>query len=126
MESGAPVSGVDDPIERTAYVDTFFQELAPVWLNYVAALHGIAPRPLDRPFTYVELGCGFGQSVVTNAAAYSGGEFYACDINPEHVDAARRYAGALGVGNLDVIEAPFDELQNRDLPPFDFVVLHGV
>ena len=95
------MSGTADPIERTAYVDTFFKELAPAWLNYVAALHGVRPRALDQPFTYIELGCGFGQTVVTNAAAHPQARFFACDINPEHVDGARQYARALGVTNLE-------------------------
>ena len=116
----------DDPIERTAYVDTFFKELSPTWLNYVAALHGVAPCRLDRPFAYAELGCGFGQTVVTNAAAFPDARFVACDINAQHIAAARRYADALGVRNLDLLPTSFDEIARRDLPPFDFVVLHGV
>jgi len=120
------VSDGGDPIERTDYVDTFFKELSPVWLNYVAALHGVAPRPVDHPFTYIELGCGFGQSAVTHAAANPNGTFYACDINPRHVAAAREYARVLGVTNIHIVEASFDDLVERDLPDFDFVVLHGV
>jgi len=120
------VSDGGDPIERTDYVDTFFKELSPVWLNYVAALHGVAPRPVDRPFAYIELGCGFGQSAVTHAAANPSGTFYACDINRRHVAAAREYAQALGVTNIEVVEASFEDLVERDLPDFDFIVLHGV
>jgi SAM-dependent methyltransferase len=116
----------DDPLARTPYVDTFFKELSPTWLNYVVALHGVAPCRLDRPFAYAELGCGFGQTVVTNAAAFPHANFVACDFNPQHVDAARRYAAALGVRNLDVWPTSFEEIARRELPSFDFVVLHGV
>ena len=120
------MTAADDPIERTAYVETFFKELSPTWLNYVVALHGLRPCALDRPFAYAELGCGFGQTIATNAAAFPNARFLACDINPLHVEAARRYAAALALGNLEVHGASFDELARRDLPPLDFVVLHGV
>ncbi len=60
-------------VTDTTYANTFFRELSPAWLNYVAALHGVAPRPIDATFSYLELGCGFGTSSVINAAAYSAG-----------------------------------------------------
>jgi hypothetical protein len=48
-------------VTDTTYADTFFRELSPAWLNYVAALNGVSPRPLDASFRYLELGCGFGR-----------------------------------------------------------------
>jgi trans-aconitate methyltransferase len=113
-------------IESAAYVDTFFRELSPVWLSYVAALHGLQACPLDRHFTYMELGCGLAQSTVVNAGAYPAGEFHACDFNPSHIDAGRAYAAAIGVGNVEFHQSSFEELTSRDLPQFDFIVLHGV
>jgi Predicted methyltransferase regulatory domain/Methyltransferase domain len=117
-------------VQRTAgqsvYVDTFFRELSPTWLDYVAALHGFAAPALDCPFTYMELGCGHGQSTIVNAAAFPHAEFHACDIHPAHIDTARRYAAALDVDNVHLHEASFDALLERDLPHFDFIVLHGV
>src|SRR5689334_10325670 len=94
----------------SSYTDTFFQELSPAWLNYVRALGGAPPRALDTPFTYLELGAGFGHSTVVNAAAFPRGEFHACDFNPEHVDGGRRYASALGVRNVELHESSFERL----------------
>jgi SAM-dependent methyltransferase len=111
--------------DRTPYVDTFFRELSPAWLSYVAALRGVAPPPVDRPFAYLELGCGYGQSVTVNAAAYPHAEFHACDIDPAHIAAARRYADAIGVRNVRFHEASFGDLLDADLPAFDYVALHG-
>ena len=67
-------------VTDTSYTDQFFRELAPAWLNYVAAVNGATPVPLDRPFVYLELGCGFGTSTVVNAGAYPQGKFHGCDI----------------------------------------------
>jgi predicted O-methyltransferase YrrM len=108
------------------YADTFFRELSPAWLNYVAASNGSRPCVVEEPFTYLELGCGFGQSVIVNAAAFPRGEFHGCDYNPAHIERARRYAAALAVSNVEFHEASFEQLLERDLPPFDFIVLHGV
>src|SRR5688572_4210146 len=77
-KAGALVSYVLD----ASYADTFFQELSPAWLNYARAINGVPQKPLDRPFTYLELGAGFGHSTVVNAAACPHGEFHACDLNP--------------------------------------------
>lgn len=110
----------------SSYPDTFFQELSPAWLSYVSAMHGVRSKPLDSAFTYLELGAGLAHSTVVNAGAFPRGEFHACDFNPEHVEGGRRYASALGVQNFQFHEASFERLLEQDLPPFDFIVLHGV
>ena len=113
-------------VTDTSYTDQFFRELAPAWLNYVAALNGTPPVALDRPFVYLELGCGFGTSTVVNAGAYPQGAFHGCDIIPAHVEGGRHRAVAFGVGNVTFHEADFDHLLARGVPPCDFIVLHGV
>ncbi|HKB11289.1 MAG TPA: class I SAM-dependent methyltransferase, partial [Vicinamibacterales bacterium] len=113
-------------VTDTSYTDQFFRELSPAWLNYAAALNGALPRPLDRGFVYLELGCGFGTSTVVNAGAFPHGEFHACDIIPAHVEGGRAHAAALGVTNATFHQAGFDELLARELPACDFIVLHGV
>ncbi len=54
----------------SSYANTFFQELSPAWLNYTRAVNGVPGRPLDRPFTYLELGAGLGHCCVVNAGAF--------------------------------------------------------
>ncbi|MEJ0040512.1 MAG: class I SAM-dependent methyltransferase [Gammaproteobacteria bacterium] len=110
----------------SSYPDTFFQELSPAWLSYVSAVSGARAKPLDSAFTYLELGAGLAHSTVVNAGAFPRGEFHACDFNPEHVEGGRRYASALDVRNIEIHEASFERLLEKKLPPFDFIVLHGV
>jgi SAM-dependent methyltransferase len=113
-------------VTDTSYTDNVFRELSPAWLNYVAALNGAIPRNLDRSFTYLELGCGFGSSTIVNAGAFPQGEFHACDFNPAHIEGGERYGAALGISNIKFLEASFHQLLSLDLPPFDFIALHGV
>jgi SAM-dependent methyltransferase len=109
------------------YADTYVRELSPAWLTYVAALHGVASPPLDRPFTYLELGCGFGQSTTVHAAAFPDAKFYGCDFNPIHIESATEDAGRSGVANVLFSDAAFDRLPAADFPAeFDYIVLHGV
>jgi SAM-dependent methyltransferase len=110
----------------TSYADTFFKELSPAWLNYVATLNGSTPRRVDGRFTYLELGSGLGTSTVVNAAAFPHGEFHACDFNPAHVEAGQAHAASLGLTNVTFHGDSFGRLLTRDLPQFDFIVAHGV
>lgn len=109
-----------------AYPETFFRELSPVWLNYVAALGQVPPRDLEQPFTYLELGCGLGSSAITHAAAFPKGRFHACDINRAHIAHARERAATLGVHNIELETCAFEELLREPRPAFDFIVAHGV
>jgi trans-aconitate methyltransferase len=113
-------------VTDASYAETFFRELSPAWLNYVAALNGALARPLDAPFRYLELGCGLGGSTVVTAGAFPHAEVHGCDVNPAHVAAARRHAAALDLQNVQFHETTFEALAERELPPFDFIVLHGV
>lgn len=113
-------------VHDLAYTDHFFAELAPAHLNYVAILNGYRPRDIGKPFTYCELGCGNGQTSTVLAAANPNGRFFAIDINPTHVQTARRWADSGKIDNLNVLEASFQQIVSSNLPEMDFIVLHGV
>ncbi|HVR68682.1 MAG TPA: class I SAM-dependent methyltransferase [Verrucomicrobiae bacterium] len=124
--TGARSDWTDGYIADIAYTDGYYVELAPVHLNYVALLNNCTPRPIDRPFNYLELGCGNGHTVTLLAAAYPQAKFYGVDINPAHVATARRWAEQGKLENLTILEASFQELATMDLPEFDFVTFHGI
>ncbi|KVN20956.1 methyltransferase [Burkholderia stagnalis] len=123
MQASDPFSGY---VSDVTFPDRFHRELSPAWLNYASVLGGGRPKALDRPFRYLDLGCGFAHSTVINAAAFPHAEFHACDFNPAHIDAAARRAARLGIDNVVFHEASFDALLGQDLPSFDFIVMHGV
>ncbi len=113
-------------VTEVLYTEHFFRELSPTWLNYVAVINGCYPRPLNEGFTYLELGCGLGHSVGLLAGAFPQGRFYGVDFNPAHIDSARRFVAAAGIGNVEFIERGFNDLTASDVPECDFIVLHGV
>ncbi|RDV00296.1 class I SAM-dependent methyltransferase [Trinickia dinghuensis] len=123
MQASDPFSGY---VSDVTFPDRFHKELSPAWLNYASVLGGARPKDLGGPFRYLDLGCGFAHSTVVNAAAFPHGQFHACDLNPAHIAAARQRAARLGVGNVVFHEASFEALLEQDLPPFDFIVMHGV
>ncbi len=118
--------GQDGYVNDTGYADRLHRELSPAWLNYAAIINGTTPVDLQNAFHYLELGCGYGGTVIANAKAFPHGVFHACDFNPTHVDWAKHQCSDQGVENLTLHEISFEELANTDLPMFDFVVLHGV
>ena len=113
-------------VTEVLYTEHFFRELSPAWLNYVATIKGCQPRPLNEGFTYLELGCGLGQSVALIAGAHPQGRFYGVDFNPAHVDWARRYAAQVQIPNVEFLERSFLDLTASEIPECDFIVLHGV
>jgi predicted O-methyltransferase YrrM len=115
-------------ISDLEYTTAFYREQAPSHLNLVALINGCEPPSLERPFTYCELGAGQGFTSNILAASNPRGRFFAVDFNPSHVTSARRLAERAGLDNIEFIEESFGDLAEgaRDLPPFDYITLHGV
>jgi SAM-dependent methyltransferase len=123
MQASDPFSGY---VSDVTFPDRFHRELSPAWLMYASVLGGARPRDLARPFRYLDLGCGFAHSTVVNAAAFAHAEFHACDFNAAHIETARRRAVRLGVDNVVFHDDSFEALLTKELPRFDFIVMHGI
>jgi SAM-dependent methyltransferase len=109
------------------YPSNFYSYQTPASLDYVAAINGIAPPvPSATPFTYLDLGCGDGFTIVLLAAAYPQCRFIGVDINPEHIAIGTALAQAGGVDNVRLIEGGFEDWRALDLPDCDYITMHGV
>ena len=108
----------------TPYLFEFQEELSPVRLNYTALLGGYQPVPLDRPFRYLDIGCGYGVTLAVLAAAFPDASFTGIDLNPDHISEA----AALGSSsaNLRLIAGGFDDAPLGPDEQFDFIVMHGL
>lgn len=109
------------------YPSNFYAYQTPVVLDYVAALGGRAP-PVARGerFTYLDLGCGDGFTIVLLAAIYPEGRFVGVDLDRRHVERGRALAAAGGLENVVLIEGDFADWRRLDLPRAHYVALHGV
>ena len=119
-------SGYASDIE---YVNGYYREQNPSFLNFVCVLNGIEPVRLDQGFSYFELGFGRGFTLNMLAACYPQAQFYGADFNPAHVVGAQELSRSVGLDNIQFLENSFEELatgQGPELQQFDFIALHGI
>jgi SAM-dependent methyltransferase len=110
------------------YTTGFYREITPTWLNFTALLNGYGAPP-TKGFAYAELGCGLGHGTALMAATHPDGVFYGFDFNPQQIGIATRLTELAGLKNMRFLERSFEELargDSRDLPRFDYIVLHGI
>ena len=108
------------------YLRDFKAMLAPAWLDHVALVCGVEPPDRRNGFAWCDLGCGQGVTANILAATHPQGIFHGIDFMPAHIDHARRLAAEAGTTNLRLDLADFATATELDLPPFDYIVAHGV
>jgi SAM-dependent methyltransferase len=113
-------------VDDVPYELTFFPELSPAWLDFVALLWGVAPVDRARPFAWCDLGCGQGVNAVVLAATHPSGSFHGLDAMPAHIEHAAGLARACGAGNAAFLAVDFGAALKLDLPQFDYITAHGV
>ncbi len=113
-------------VTEVEYIADCFPELAPAHLDLALLHRGIAFPDTHAGFNYLELGFGQGVTLTMLAAAQPQGRFFGNDFNPSHVLGARALAESARLDNLTLFEDSFAELAARDLPPMDYIVLHGI
>jgi SAM-dependent methyltransferase len=108
------------------YVAGFKPMLAPAWLDFVALLGGKRPPARMGGFTWCDLGCGQGVTAAILAATHPAGVFHGVDAMAVHVDHAAGLAAEAGAANAHFHCADFATALAQRLPPFDYIVAHGV
>lgn len=108
------------------YLRDFKPMLAPAWLDHVALVAGLEPPRRKRGFAWCDLGCGQGVTANILAATHPRGTFHAIDAMPAHIDHARRLAAKAAIRNANFHCVDFAGAADLDLPPFDYIVAHGV
>ncbi len=112
-------------VTDVAYLPGYYPFMAPAGMRYVASLQGVQPPALAEGFEFLELGCGFGSTLLTLAAANPQGHFTGVDFIPMHTAHIQQTAAAAALRNVRVLCADFADMP-ADLPQFDFITLHGV
>lgn len=119
------MEGYESDIE---YTIGYYREQEPNFLALCAATHGVQTLDLEKPFTYLELGCGYGMTSLLMAANYPHAQFIAVDFNPTHIAKARHLVAEAGLTNVTFLEKSFAQLAEdpESLPQCDFISLHGI
>ncbi len=112
-------------LQEITYTNSFFSELNPHLLAYTAYIMGYEIPDVHKPFTYCELGCGSGFSLLTYAAANPHGFFIGVDFNTQHIKEAKEAAKKSNLTNILFIEKSIADILD-DIPDCDFIVMHGV
>ena len=110
-------------LNSISYTDTFFSELNPHMIRCTALMRGFRV-PDSTHFTYCELGCGTGHSLLLYAAANPHARCIGIDLSEEHINYAKQRAQKLGITNCEFICADLTEL--NALPECDYIVMHGL
>jgi len=110
------------------YSAGYYREQEPALINMSAIMHGIEPVPMDKSFTYCELGCGMGYTSLIMAANHPQGKFIAVDSNPSYISQAKRIAEEAGLDNIEFMKHSFEELVNDSslLPICGFITFHNI
>ncbi len=122
----------DKRILDDTYLPLIQPELAPAWIDYILRYH---QHPLPRlagtdsdtdTFHYIDLGCGYGLTILCLAAAYPNAYFTAIDANPVHIEFARGLAEKASLQNIDFLTARFSDSSLKQVSPAHYVVADGV
>ncbi|HEY9736729.1 MAG TPA: class I SAM-dependent methyltransferase [Trichocoleus sp.] len=119
------ISWSDGYVTEIEYTHGFYRELAPSHLRFALLCAGLTLPP-EQGFAWAELGCGQGFTANLLAAANPQGKFFATDFNPSHIATARRFQNEAAVENISFHENSFEQYVEADLPPLDYVCLHGI
>jgi len=108
------------------YLRDFKPMLAPAWLDHVALVAGVEPPARRSDFAWCDLGCGQGVTAAILAATHPAGLFHGIDAMVVHIEHARRLAAETAIPNACFHSTDFADALELDLPPFDYIVVHGV
>lgn len=121
------MSDINGYVTDQEYTSDYHHAYTPAMLDYVALLNGVAPpeRPAGQ-FRFCDLGCGFGMTALTLAAANPAADVYGIDFMAEHINVSRALAERAGINNAHFHQLSFAQALDEDFEQFDYIVAHGV
>lgn len=108
------------------YIDAVHFDQLPGVMAREALLVGHRYPPLDKPFTYCDMGCGTGATLITLAASYPEAKFYGVDLSADHIAHAQAAAEAASLTNITFFCGTFADAAAGSVPPCDYISAHGI
>lgn len=103
-----------DYLNDVAYPAHFHRETMPGWLVSAVTALGHEPPALDRPFTWIDVGCGVGLGTLVAAATHPHAHFVGIDISAREIGEATRLAREAGLDNVRFLCLDIRQLRPAD------------
>ncbi len=111
--------------DAAPYESHAFPQSAPGHLAAIAHLFGLEVPDVSTA-RVLEIGCSAGGNLIPFAAWHPHGRAVGIDLSPIQIDQGRRRIQALGLTNVELVQADIAQTDLAAPGQFDFIVCHGV
>lgn len=111
--------------DRLAYSNTLFTQTFPDSFATIARLNGLRSPDVETA-RVLELGCGKGLNLISQAYSLPNAEFIGIDLAPKHIDYANRGVKELGLKNIEFRRIDVMEIDFEEFGKFDYIFAHGL
>jgi methyltransferase-like protein len=113
----------DFAYDKVRYPAQVYPKLHPSRLAAIARLHGV-PVASPKACRLLEVGCGDGLTLLTQAMAYPDSQFVGVDMSHAAIARGDAIRAKLGLDNLTLVAADLLSWDPGEVP-FDFIIAHG-
>jgi len=111
--------------DRLAYSNHLFTQTHPDSFATVARLHGLR-SPDVHTARVLELGCGMGLNLISQAYTNPNAEFIGIDLAKNHIEYAKVGVKELGLKNIEFRQIDLMQLDINEFGKFDYIFAHGL
>src|SRR5438105_10191849 len=111
--------------DTVPYPSKFFLQTHPDRLATAATLYGMRPPDIET-CRVLELGCGNGSNLISQAFGLPNARFVGVDLSRKHIDQANESAAELNLSNIEFRQMDVMEMTIDDFGPFDYITAHGL
>ena len=102
----------------------FNYRLHPALFSFIAASKDYPPVDFKREFSFVEIECGKGKTLLVLASLYPQSKFYGIDSDTENIEYAKLKAKELGLNNVEFLHTSFEAIKSYSFPSkLDYIAL---
>ena len=111
--------------DAVPYPSKFFLQTHPDRLAAAGLLYGMLPANVES-CRVLELGCGNGSNLISQAYGLLNSKFVGIDLSEIHIDQANAAAQELDLTNIEFRKTDVMEMTVEDFGRFDYITAHGL
>ncbi|NNE98903.1 MAG: methyltransferase domain-containing protein [Pyrinomonadaceae bacterium] len=108
-----------------SYSNDIFTQTHPDTLASIARFKGLESPDIENA-RILELGCGKGLNLISQAYGLPESEFVGIDLGKNHIDYANRSVEELGLTNVEFKQTDLMDVDAEDFGKFDYIIAHGL